>query len=70
MVLWVTREEDDRLRAVLRLCDVEVLGDLVQGLIPADWLEFALAALAHTPQRSLQPVGTIDVLPRGRALRT
>ena len=69
MVLWVTREEDDRLRTVLRLCGVEVLGDLVQGLVPANRLELALAALAHTSQRGLQPVGAIDVLPRGRTLR-
>ena len=54
--------EDDRFRPVLLLDVVEALLDGVQGLVPADALELALAALPHPLQRMGEALGVIDVL--------
>ena len=53
--------EDDLVRAVLVANLAELLADLVEGLIPADLLPLAFAALADALERLLQALGIIGL---------
>ena len=57
-------EEGQRLGAVLIAQGGQLLGDLVERLIPGDLLPLSAAALANALERFLQAVGVVlEVLP-------
>ena len=67
--LAVAAEEGDGAGAVLLLHPVELLGDDLVGLVPADGFKLPLAAFAYPAQGRLDPVLPVDIVAQGGPLR-
>ena len=61
--------DPQRLLAILVLNGLEVLGNHLEGLVPADGLELAAPALAHTLHGTLDAGVAVNVLHFGDALQ-
>ena len=61
-------DERDGFRAVVPGEIAELLGDLVVGLVPADWFPFAAAARADAAHGLRQTVGVVHLLEDAHAL--
>ena len=66
--LAVAAEEGHGIGAVLLLDLIELPGDGLIGLVPADGLEPALAPLAYPAQRGFDAILPVDKVPQGGAL--